>query len=163
MPLSIHLSIHFILAVLVGYYLGRRFKHLWLGIILGILGGFLIDLDHVLEYFFFYGPHFNLTYFIESRQFLLSDKIRIFFHAWEYFPLLLLIAWLFRQKQVLKMIFLTLAFAGLVHLITDVFINGYSLQYYSITYRALHHFSAPELLSPADYQLNQDYKQELGI
>lgn len=163
MPLAIHLFIHFSLAVLVGYYFGRRFKRLWLGIILGILGGFLIDLDHVLEYFFFYGPHFNFTYFIQSRQFLLSDKIRLFFHAWEYFPLLLLIAWLGRRKQILKMVFLTLAFAGLVHLITDVIINGYSLPYYSIAYRAQHHFSAPELLSPADYQQNLDYKQELGI
>jgi hypothetical protein len=163
MPLTLHLFIHFFLAALVGYYFGRRFKHPALGIIFGILGGFLIDLDHVLEYFLFYGLHFNFTYFIQSRQFLLSNQIRIFFHAWEYFPLLLLAAWLCRRKQILKMIFLTLAFAGLVHLISDVLINGYSVQYYSITYRALHHFSAPELLSPADYQLNLDYKQKLGI
>ena len=88
MPLYIHLSIHFILAVLVGYYFGWRFKQVWLGIIIGIMGGFLIDFDHVLEYFLYYGWHFNMQYFIESRQFLLTDKIRIYFHAWEYFPLL---------------------------------------------------------------------------
>ncbi|HZJ41203.1 MAG TPA: hypothetical protein VFD16_02990 [Candidatus Saccharimonadales bacterium] len=163
MLLVLHLFIHFFLAVLVGCYFGLRFKHLWLGIILGIVGGVLIDFDHVLEYFFFYGWHFNFVYFIESRQFLLTDKVRIFFHAWEYFPLLLLIAYLVRKKQILKMIFLTLAFAGLVHLITDVCINGYRFQYYSLTYRALHHFSAPELLSPADYQFNQTYKRRLGI
>ncbi|QQG52546.1 MAG: hypothetical protein HY931_04495 [Candidatus Falkowbacteria bacterium] len=163
MPLTLHLFIHFALAALIGYYFGRRFNHIWLGLILGIIGGFLIDLDHVLEYFLFYGLHFNFTYFIESRQFLLTDKIRLFFHAWEYFPVLLLIAWLGRRQQILKMVFLTLAFAGLIHLITDVVINGYSLPYYSIAYRAQHHFSAPELLSPADYQQNLDYKQELGI
>jgi hypothetical protein len=163
MPLALHLFIHFSLAALIGYYFGWRFKRPVLGIVFGILGGFLIDLDHVLEYFLFYGLHFNFTYFVESRQYLLTDKVKIFFHAWEYFPLLLLIAWLFRRKKVLKMIFLTLAFAGLVHLIGDVLINGYSLKYYSIAYRALHHFSAPELLSPADYQLNLEYKQKLGI
>ncbi|MFA6514349.1 MAG: hypothetical protein WCT50_03640 [Patescibacteria group bacterium] len=163
MPLYIHLIIHFILAVLVGFYFGRRFKHVWLGIIMGITGGFLIDMDHVLEYFLVYGFQFNAQYFIESRQFLTTDKIRIFFHAWEYFPILLFLGWIFREKKVLKIIFLTLAFAGAVHLVTDVFINHYQFKYYSIYYRYSHSFSAPRLLSPTDYQINQEYKMRLGI
>ncbi len=163
MPLYIHLLIHFLLAAGVGYLVGKRFKHIWLGIIFGIIGGFLIDLDHVLEYFLVYGLSFNLQYFIESRQFLSSDKIRIYFHAWEYFPILLLIAWLVRKKEIVKIILITLAFAGTVHLVTDVFINHYKFKYYSITYRYLNHFSAPDLLNSADYQLNQDYRDKLGI
>jgi hypothetical protein len=163
MPLYIHLFIHFILAVLVGFYFGGIMKKKWLGVLIGILGGFLIDIDHVLEYFLVYGLQFNFQYFIESRQFLTSDKIRIYFHAWEYFPLLLILSWLFRRQKYIKFILLTLAFAGLVHLVTDVFINGYKLRYYSIYYRYINNFSTPRLLSPADYQLNLDYKTELGI
>lgn len=163
MPLYIHLSIHFVLAFLVGLYFGLRSKKVWLGIIMGIIGGFFIDLDHVLEYFLVYGFHFNFQYFIESRQFLTSDQIRIYFHAWEYFPILLLLGWIVRKKETLKVIFFTLAFAGLIHLTTDVFINHYQFKYYSIWYRYKNGFSSPRLLSPADYQLNREYRIELGI
>jgi len=163
MPLLLHLFIHFFLSALIGYYFGVYFKRVGLGIALGIIGGFLIDLDHILEYFLVYGLQFNFVHFIQSRQFLVSDKIRIFFHAWEYFPILLFLAWLGRKRQILKMILLTIACAALIHLFTDAIINGYSIKYYSIIHRAQHHFSAPELLSPADYQLNQKYKQRLGI
>jgi hypothetical protein len=163
MPLYIHLFIHFILAVLVGIYFGWRLKNRWLGITMGILGGFLIDLDHVLEYFLVYGLNFNLQYFIESRQFLTSDKIRIYFHAWEYFPIFLFLGYLFRKQKCLKIIFFTLAFAGAIHLTTDVFINKYEFKYYSIYYRYINNFSAPQLLDTADYQLNQEYKIKLGI
>ena len=63
MPLALHLGIHFALAVLSGYLLGSYFNNKKLGVIFGILGGFLIDLDHVLEYFLVFGPSFNLQYF----------------------------------------------------------------------------------------------------
>lgn len=163
MPLYIHLSIHFILAVLVGLFFGWRFKKKKLGLLMGIIGGFFIDLDHVLEYFMVYGLTFNFQYFIESRQFLISDKIRIYFHAWEYFPVLIFLGWFFRKRPNLKVIFFTLAFAGAIHLTSDVFINKYGFKYYSIYYRYLNHFSAPLLLSPFEYQMNQYYKAELGI
>ena len=86
MPLSLHLIIHFSLAIIVGYFCGRLFKKPGLGIIVGIMGVFLIDLDHVLEYFLVFGPTFNLQYFIESRQFLVSDKIKLFFTLGNIFP-----------------------------------------------------------------------------
>ncbi len=163
MPLYIHLSIHFLLAVLTGYLCGRFFKQVRLGIIVGILGGFLIDLDHILEYFLVFGPTFNFQYFIESRQFLISEQIRLYFHAWEYAPILLLLAWVFKSYQRVKLVLVTLAFAGSIHLISDVFINQYYFRYYSITYRYQHNFSAPQLLSSEQYQRNLDYRQELGI
>ncbi len=163
MPLYIHLLIHFLLAVLVGYLCGRVFKQVRLGIIVGVIGGFLIDLDHVLEYFLVFGPTFNFQYFIESRQFLISEKIRLYFHAWEYLPILVLLAWFFRAKQKLKLIFITLAFSGSVHLVSDIFINQYYFGYYSITYRYQRDFSASQLLSEEQHQLNLDYRKELGI
>jgi phosphoglycerol transferase MdoB-like AlkP superfamily enzyme len=163
MPLSLHLTIHFSLAIIVGYFCGRLFKKPGLGIIVGIMGGFLIDLDHVLEYFLVFGPTFNFQYFIESRQFLISDKIRLFFHAWEYFPILLALAFIFRKKQNLKVIFFTLAISGAVHLVSDVVINGYYFKYYSLLHRSQLDFSAVRILPPEIYQLNQEYKKKLGI
>ena len=163
MPLYIHLFVHFILAVLVGYYFGSRFKQMRLGIIVGVIGGFLIDLDHVLEYFLVYGANFNIQHFFESRQFLVTDKIRLYFHAWEYFHIILFLGLFFKSQEKCKIIFLTLAFASAVHLTTDVFINQYGFKYYSIYYRYLNNFSAPLLLSPELYQMNLEYKEKLGI
>jgi len=163
MPLTLHLFIHFSLAVLTGYICGRIFKDVYLGLLAGLLAGFFIDLDHVLEYFLVFGPSFNLQYFLESRQFLLSDKIRLYFHAWELALLLLVGAWFFRHRQKAKLFLITLALAGTVHLISDVFINNYNFKYYSLVYRYQKGFAAEKLLSPAAYQLNQEYKKELGI
>ncbi len=163
MPLYIHLSIHFLLAVLVGYLCGSVFKQVRLGVVVGIMGGFLIDLDHVLEYFLVFGSTLNLQYFFESRQFLISEKIRLYFHAWEYAPILLLLAWIFKSKERLKLIFITLAFSGSIHLISDVFINQFYFRYYSLSYRYQQDFFSSRLLSTEQYQLDLDYKKKLGI
>ena len=163
MPLAIHLSIHFTLAVLSGYLIGRFFNREKIGLIFGILGGFLIDLDHVLEYFLIYGLHFNLQYFFESRQFLISDQIRLYFHAWEYLPILLILAYIFKKKKNIKVALITLAFAGTIHLISDVFINNYYFKYYSIYYRYSLNYSAKDLLPSAIYDLNREQKLELGL
>lgn len=163
MPLYIHLLIHFIVAVLSGFLVGKAFNKVKLGIIFGILGGFLIDLDHVLEYFLVYGPTFNLQYFFESRQYLVSEKIRLYFHAWEYLPLLLILACIFRSKKNIKVALITLAFAGTIHLISDVFINNYYFKYYSLYYRSSKGYESKKILPPYYYQLNQEYKKELGI
>ena len=166
LPLPIHLSIHFLMAVLSGLAVGLYFRKNvdWkIGLLAGVLGGFLIDLDHVLEYFFVFGLTFNIRHFIEGREFLLSDKIRLVFHAHEYFPLLVLSAYLTRHKKSLSVFLLALGFAGFVHLVSDSFINNYPLKNYSIIYRASKGFSAPALLSPAQYQNNLELKAELGL
>jgi len=162
-PLFWHLLIHFILAILAGWLLGRYFKQTWLGLITGFVGGFLIDLDHVLEYFLFFGPSFNLSHFLEGWQFLLSDKIYLWFHAWEYVPILLIMAWLLKKYRVLKIIFITLALTSGIHLLSDVLINQYPLSHYSIIHRAQENFSAEKILSPTRYQEQLDARAELGL
>lgn len=163
MSLTLHLFIHFILAVLTGYICGRVFKDIYLGLLAGLLAGFFIDLDHVLEYFLVFGPNFNLQYFLESRQFLLSDKIRLYFHAWELIPIFLAGAWFFRRRRKIKVFLIIFVLAGTVHLISDVIINNYTFKYYSLVYRYQQGYNAEKLLSPAAYELNQKYKQKLGI
>lgn len=163
MPLAIHIFIHFSVALLTGYICGRIFKDVYLGILAGLIGGFFIDLDHVLEYFLVFGANFNLQYFLESRQFLVSDKIRLLFHAWEYVPLLFLLAWAFIKHKKTKIFLITLAFAGFTHLISDVLINNYHPRHYSLIYRYQKDFQAEKILSTDNYQLNLKYKKILGI
>lgn len=163
LPLALHLSIHFLVAVLVGLFVGRHFNKIKLGVIGGIIGGFLIDLDHVLEYFFTFGFHFNLTYFIEARQFLISNKFFLIFHAWEYIPVLLLIAWLLRRRKNITVFLLALTFGGMIHLASDCIINDYPPRNYSIIYRASKGFNASYLLSPEQQELNAKQRQRLGF
>jgi len=163
MPLSLHLLIHFSLAVLSGYFVGHWYKNVKLGVVLGIIGGFLIDLDHVFEYFLFYGLNFNLTYFLEGREFLLSDKIHLFLHAWEYIVLFSFLIIIFRKRKLIKFILITLLFAGTVHLITDCFINNYPPKNYSLIYRAKQNFLMPKILSSEQYQNNIEERKKLGI
>lgn len=163
MPLSIHLTIHFLVAILAGYFVGGYFKKMSLALIAAIIGGFFIDLDHFLEYFLYYGYHFNLTYFLEGREFLLNDKIHLFFHAWEYAPILFIIAYLLRKRKNLAIFIFTLGLAGSLHLFSDVFINQYPFKFYSIGYRASQDFSTQKLITVKDYQKNIETRKYLGI
>jgi hypothetical protein len=163
LPLPLHLFIHLFLALALGYLLGRHFKKVWLGLIFGFLGGFLIDLDHVLEYFFVFGPHFNLAYFIEGRQFLTSDRIRLIFHAWEYLPVLVLVALVFKRRKTFQAIVITIAVTASVHLLTDSFLNNYPLEYYAIFHRAENNYSAAQLLSPVQYEKMVKFRGEFNI
>lgn len=163
LSLALHLSIHFILACLAGFLAGRYFGKIRLGVIAGILGGFFIDLDHVLEYFFAFGPSLDLVHFFQGRQFLASGKMFLVFHAWEYIPLLLLLAWIFRRRRNAFVFILSLTFAGTVHLAADCIFNSYPVRNYSIIYRASQGFENSRLLSPAQQELNATYKRDLGI
>lgn len=163
MPLPIHLLIHLTLALLTGYIAGRHFNNIKLGLLCGFLGGFLIDLDHVLEYFLVYGFHFNLIYFFQGRQFLLSDQIHLWFHAWEYVVLFLFLAWIFKKRKIVETVLVTLALAISVHLLSDSLINQCPPKFYSLMYRAENSFSAAKLMRPEDYQKNLEWKKELGF
>ncbi len=163
MPLPLHLLIHLTLALSTGYIAGKHFKNIKVGLICGFLGGFLIDLDHVLEYFLVYGFHFNLVYFFQGRQFLLSDQIHLWFHAWEYVLFLLFLAIILKKYKLIETILVTVALAISVHLLSDSLINQYPPKFYSLMYRAENNFSAAKLMRPEDYQKNLEWKKELSL
>jgi len=163
MPLSFHLFIHFSLALLAGGLAGYYLKRLDIGLVAGFIGGFLIDLDHVLEYILTFGWSFSLQHFLEGRQFLISDQIHLWLHAWEYVILLVILARIFWRKKALGIFLIILALASFVHLLSDSLINNYPLKYYSLSYRQEVNFSAEKLLNPAEYLKNQKLKRELGL
>jgi hypothetical protein len=163
LPLPLHLSIHFVLAVIVGWFIGRRFNKTALGITAGLLGGFFIDLDHILEYFLVFGSHFNIVYFLEARQFLASGRIHIWFHAWEYAPILFLAAWLVRKNKAVTAFILALALGGFIHLVSDCVINQFPPRDYSLLYRWRSGFAVEKLFSPEQYQEFLENKKYLNF
>ncbi|MFZ4648251.1 MAG: hypothetical protein ACOYMB_01295 [Patescibacteria group bacterium] len=159
MPLWLHLSIHFLLAVLVGWIFWRASKFRCLSFIAAIMGGFLIDVDHIIEYIIVF-HRFSFYGFINGWQFLWSGKSYLIFHAWEFLPILLLLAYLLRRRQKIAIFLAVLAAAGAVHLATDCLINRYPLEFYSLDHRLLHRFSAQELIPAQNMELNQWYYQK---
>jgi len=161
--LPLHLFIHFILAVLVGYLVGSHCRRPYLGIIAGLVGGFFIDLDHVLEYFLVYGPHFNIVYFFEGRQFLSSNQIHLWFHGWEYIPVILLAAWLLRRQKTVSIFLSAMILGASLHLATDCLINQYPPRNYSLFYRYSQNFSASKILDAIQYQKYIEDRKYFGM
>jgi hypothetical protein len=162
-PLPLHLLIHFALAALIGYLVGRPYQKIWPGIIGGILGGFLIDLDHFLEYFLVFGLHFNFLDFCNGQQFLVSGQIHIWFHAWEYVPILFLITWLCRRQKAVAACLLALTLGVFVHLVSDCLIDHYPPRNYSLIYRCEVNFSAAKLLDAEQYAKYLQDRKAIGL
>ncbi|MCX6795261.1 MAG: hypothetical protein NT165_00820 [Candidatus Falkowbacteria bacterium] len=159
MPLWLHLLTHFLLAVLVAWIFYRASKLRWISFTAAIMGGFFIDVDHIIEYLIVF-HRFTLQGFFYGWQFLWSGKSYLIFHAWEYLPILLLLAYFLRHYRKVAIFIAILAGAGAVHLVTDCFINQYPAEFYSINYRLAHNFSAEELVPPKNLILGREEYQK---
>ncbi|MGB2651417.1 MAG: hypothetical protein WBD00_04345 [Candidatus Omnitrophota bacterium] len=81
MMTAIDIVTHLIVTVILAgvFY---RFTGKWTWAVLTIVGGVLIDLDHFLDYFLYYGLKLNLRDFFDHK-YLASGKCYILFHSWE--------------------------------------------------------------------------------
>ena len=114
-------------------------------------GGFLIDVDHALDYVFVdrqrdLRPSAFLRYYVEGQV----QRAVLVLHSYELFAVLAALAWWW-ETPVLAGYLL----GGLMHLALDIAFNGkltpYSIwAFYSFTYRARYRFSAPALLGSVD-------------
>lgn len=151
LSLPVHLSIHVLLSLLAGVIVWRIWRKPLLAVIFGFMGGFLVDLDHFIDYYLAFGGKWNWRYFEGGYQFLKSGKVHILFHAWEYVIIFLLLVFLFRNKYG-KTIFLSLALGLFFHLATDVIIDDTPIKSYSIIYRIDHNFDIEHISSPTNYE-----------
>jgi hypothetical protein len=113
------------------------------------LGGFLIDVDHVVDYLVFerqrdLRPGVFLRYYLEGR----ARRVVLALHSYELFALLLLIAW--RTDALLLWGYVL---GGLMHLLLDLLYNGelmpHSISaFYSFAYRLSRGFRTATLLGP---------------
>lgn len=111
------------------------------------VGGFLIDVDHAVDYVLFDGqrdlrPAKFLRYYLESR----ARYLVLVLHSYELFALLGALAWWFEAPALVGYLL-----GGLMHLGLDIAFNGKLTPrniwaFYSFTHRARHGFSAPALL-----------------
>ena len=78
---TVDLSIHVVCAaVLAAFFYWITGRLLWP--ILAVVGGILIDIDHFVDYFSFYGLRFVFSDFY-CQNYGVSSKRYVFFHSWE--------------------------------------------------------------------------------
>jgi hypothetical protein len=106
--------------------------------------GVLTDVDHLFDFY---------QWYIRRKP----SKIYLFFHAWEYSIIALLLVGIFYYHPIL----LAAAVAHLGHVATDHFHNGISPWGYSITYRAFVRFDTARV-APRHQVLNA-YKSWIGF
>ena len=110
-------------------------------------GGFLIDVDHAIDYVLFDGqrdlrPQAFLRYFLEGHV----RRAVLVLHSYELFALLGAVAWWAESPLLLAYLF-----GALMHLGLDITFNGrvtpYSIAaFYSFAYRMAYRFDARALL-----------------
>lgn len=112
-------------------------------------GGFLIDVDHALDYLVFEGqrdlrPDTFLRYHLERRM----KRVVLVLHSYELFAGLGVLAWWLDVPVLWGYLM-----GALMHLALDIIFNGELTPrsisaFYSFTYRLAHRFDAVALLGP---------------
>ena len=171
MNLFLHELAHIILSLLVGFIVWKKLHKRSSVIIVALLGGVFVDLDHLFDYFFAFGTKFNLTYFVKGYSFLKSDKIYIPLHSWEIVIFCLLLFFIltyfknfmnftnFINLITLKTILLVFSLSLFSHLAFDVISNELPISSYFFIKRANSNFKLKQLVYPKHYKKHLEEKK----
>ncbi|MGB2662017.1 MAG: hypothetical protein WBD04_06505 [Candidatus Omnitrophota bacterium] len=110
----VDLALHAVFTLLLAWFF-YRLTGGWLWPALAVLGGIFIDVDHLIDYFLYYGYRFNLKDFI-AYNYMASGKIYIVFHSIE----LITVIWIF------SLVFswaIPLASGMTLHILIDAFFS----------------------------------------
>jgi len=129
--------IHGLVAIPFSLFLYSKTKSVKLSLIVVLLV-YAIDVDHLVDYWSYYGFKFSFVEFVSLKYFVLKGTAYVPFHAWEW----LLILIYFVRKYGWKTYYASFALGLLAHLIWDVKTVGDPV-FYSITYRILTRFIIP--------------------
>lgn len=164
MNLYLHLSIHIFFSLVAGFIVWKLWKKPVASFIFGVVGGVLVDLDHVIDYFLAFGWNIRFEYFAKGYEFLKSDKIYILLHGWEYVIILAVLAiWIFKNRTA-KSVILALALGLFFHLGFDASANeGAKFSTYSIANRIHKNFELKDLVTSEHYQDHQEKRKLLNF
>ena len=97
---------------------------------------YILDLDHLVDYFSYYGSKFNLYKFLSGTCFAQSKRAYVFLHAWEW----LIILGILSYKSGWYSLATIITFAMIPHIIFDSLVVK-SFVFYSIIYRSIKKFT----------------------
>ncbi|MBU1125944.1 MAG: hypothetical protein KKC84_07945 [Candidatus Omnitrophica bacterium] len=107
-------------------------------IVMVVIGGILVDIDHFIDYFFYFKGSFRARDFF-TCQYLRSGKIYIFLHSWEIVIILTIASNLLHSTHLL-----VATFSLAVHLAMDN-LQRRSPLFYFLAYRYYKSFDARTL------------------
>jgi len=140
MAIAKHLLEHFFFTLLIAsFWFGKTGN--WLLFLPAIIFGVLIDIDHWIDYFSFFGFKLNLKKFFNPASYIEpAKKVYILFHAWEYIlPLFFIFRFLEKNFLVPGLTGVVVS-AYLVHLVFDTITITRLFKSYSLIYRWLNQF-----------------------
>lgn len=165
MNLYLHELSHLILSLLVGLILWKISGNVFV-LSVALIGGFFIDLDHLLDYFLAFGVKFNLAYFLKGYQFLKTDKIYVVFHSWELAIISLSFSLFFFSHPAnltnftISMFLLSFSLSLFLHLSVDVFTNNMQAKSYFLIYRMNNNFELKTMVTSDHYQKHVKQKKQ---
>ena len=134
-------------------------------LVAALLGGFFIDADHMIDQIIVFGLDLDPGKLFKGASFFQSDKAYIFFHGWEYVPVLIALSFIFKMvglDQNWQAFTLTLAFSMLGHLLVDSLHNEMSWKGYSVINRLRYGFNHKPFLSKTTWQKHLKDKEEVS-
>jgi hypothetical protein len=136
-----HEMVHVFLTLIVAGFIYYRYRN-WRLVPVVILFGIFIDIDHLYDYFRYFGFQFNTRNFFNVNTYFKPGKtIFVLLHGWEYLLILPFFAKLLEKPLKMPGLALSVFLSYGAHLIFDHFSFPHNLLAYSLIYRYLHQFS----------------------
>lgn len=132
--LFMHELLHGVVAAPFAYLIWRKTKSKRL-VALVFLSAYLIDVDHLVDYFLYYGLMISPEKFFNGEHFDVTQKAYVPLHGWEY---LIPLGVMSRLKG-WNSVFTAILFGAMSHYVFDALTQG-SFMFYSIIYRSLYNF-----------------------
>lgn len=120
------------------------------------LTGVFMDLDHLIDYAYNYGPRFRLKHFFSAFKHEAFENIFVFLHSWEFIALYVAVLWIINWQPVVMGAVIGVA----VHLCFDHLFNKHSRFAYFLSYRIFHGFSARHFYGPEEHACRIKRKQD---
>lgn len=140
MELVSHESVHFLLTLGIAPFLFKHFRD-WRLILACFLFGMLIDLDHLFDFFAFYGLDFDWRKFFINGYADKAEKIYVLLHGWEF----VLPLWFFGKWAGKKLKIKGLEWAVFLSYLGHLLIDHFSFPHHPLAYfffhRLLNNFS----------------------
>lgn len=130
-----HEFLHLVIALVVGLVAYALFKQKRL-IFLSLVVSLGVDFDHLADYFNYFGLNLQNPV-TDIDYFCLSGKLFIPLHAWEFLPVLFILAW---KLENLRGVFITIALALTGHYLLDQFSHAMLPLGYSFLFRLSQNF-----------------------
>lgn len=127
--------LHGVVAVPFGIWLWYKTRSKKL-IMVFYLVVYLIDLDHLIDYWLYFGLKLDVIEFLALDFFGEKGTAFLIFHAWEW-VLIMYLVWL--RRGTLDSMLTAVMLGVFAHLLWDIH-NMWSVEFYSIMFRALHGF-----------------------